>query len=260
MTPLRERSRLTVEVWIVLGLSLGQSAVYAIVSLAAALSRGPLRDATASLNANRSEREWLDLTLQLLSIGFALVPVALAIYLLAFDGPPLGGASVPAGGAHRPLQRLGLQRGRPTREVLAGAGLALAIGIPGLGVYFLGRTLGINADVVPAPDHVYWWTIPVLLLSAVENAVVEEVIAVGYLLARLRDLRWSPWAAVAASAALRGTYHLYQGFGQALGNAAMGAIFAWWFQRTGRLWPLLVAHALLDVVAFVGYLYFGDLL
>jgi membrane protease YdiL (CAAX protease family) len=244
VTPLRERSRLTAEVWIVLGLSLGQSAVYAIVSLASALSRGPLRDATASLNANRSEREWLDLTLQLLSIGFALVPVALAIYLLASDGSS--------------LRRLGLHRGRPTRDVLAGVALALVIGIPGLGAYFLGRTLGINADVVPAPEHVYWWTILVLLLSAVENALVEEVIAVGYLLARLRDLRWGPWAAVAASAALRGTYHLYQGFGQALGNAVMGAIFAWWFQRTGRLWPLLVAHTLLDVVAFVGYLYLGD--
>jgi membrane protease YdiL (CAAX protease family) len=38
----------------------------------------------------------------------------------------------------------------------------------------------------------------------------------------------------------------------------MGAIFAWWFHRTGRLWPLLVAHTLLDVVAFVGYLAVGD--
>ena len=235
--------RLTAEVWIVLGLSLGQSAVYAIVSLAAALTRGPLRDATASLNANRSEREWLDLTLQLLAIGFALVPVVLALYLLAADGPP--------------LHRVGLDRGGPAQNVLAGAGLALLIGVPGLGVYTLGRMLGINADVVPVPEHLYWWTIPVLLLSAIENAVVEEVIAVGYLLTRLRDLRWGPWAAIAASAALRGTYHLYQGFGQALGNAVMGAVFAWWFQKTGRLWPLLVAHTLLDAAAFVGYLYFG---
>jgi membrane protease YdiL (CAAX protease family) len=246
------RWRLTAEVWIVLGLSLGQSAVYAIVSLAAALSRGPLRDATATLNANRSEREWLDLTLQLLAIGFALVPVALAVYLLASDPSTGSGRRGP------PLRRLGLDGARPARDVLAGAGLALVIGLPGLGLYVLGRTLGINADVVPAPEQVYWWTIPVLLLSAAENAVVEEVIAVGYLLARLRDLRWGPWAAIAASAVLRGTYHLYQGFGQALGNAAMGALFAWWFQRTGRLWPLLVAHVLLDVVAFVGYLYLGD--
>ena len=236
--------RLRAEIWIVLGLSLGQSAVYAIVSLVAKLTEGPLRDATATLNPNRSEREWLDLTLQVLAIGFALVPVALAIFLLATDG--------------RPLRRLGLDGGRPATDVLTGIGLAAVIGIPGLGLYWLGRTLGITADVIPAPEHVYWWTIPLLLLSALQNAVVEEVIAVGYLTSRLRDLRWGPWAVIAASATLRGTYHLYQGFGQALGNAVMGAIFAWWFQRTGRLWPLLIAHAVLDVVAFVGYLYVGD--
>ncbi|HUP99601.1 MAG TPA: CPBP family intramembrane glutamic endopeptidase [Aeromicrobium sp.] len=238
------KRRLTAEVWIVLGLSLGQSAVYAIVSLVAALTRGPLHDATATLNANRSDREWLDATLQLLAIGFALVPVALAMLLLATDG--------------RPLVRLGLDRVQPARDLLSGFGLALVIGVPGLGLYALGRMLGLNADVVPVPDHTYWWTIPVLLFVALENAVVEEVIAVGYLLTRLRDLRWGPWAAIAASAALRGTYHLYQGFGQAIGNAVMGAIFAWWFQRTGRLAPLIVAHALLDVVAFVGYLTLGD--
>ena len=62
--------RLRAEVWIVLGLSLGQSAVYAVVSLVATLTRGPLADATATLNGSRSDREWLDLTLQLLSIGF----------------------------------------------------------------------------------------------------------------------------------------------------------------------------------------------
>src|SRR3954451_24783185 len=85
MTPRRLRA----EVWIVLGLSLGQSAIYAVVSLAAALTRGPLSEATATLNANRSDRAWLDLTLQLLSIGFALVPVVLVLYLLADDGEPL---------------------------------------------------------------------------------------------------------------------------------------------------------------------------
>ena len=143
-------------------------------------------------------------------------------------------------------------------DVLVGIALAAVIGIPGLGLYFVGRSLGATADIIPAPEQVYWWTIPILLLSALQNAVVEEVIAVGYLMTRLRDLRWGPWAAIAASASLRGTYHLYQGFGQALGNAVMGAIFAWWFHRTGRLWPLLVAHTLLDVVAFVGYLAVGD--
>jgi uncharacterized protein len=212
--------RLTAEIWIVLGLSLGQSAVYAVVSLLAKLTEGPLRDATATLNPNRSEREWLDLTLQLLAIGFAVVPVALAIFLLAAQG--------------HPLRRLGLHRERPSADVLTGIALAAVIGIPGLGLYFVGRSLGATADIIPAPEQVYWWTIPILLLSALQNAIVEEVIAVGYLMTRLRDLRWGPWVAIATSAVLRGTYHLYQGFGQALGNVVMGAIFAWWFHRTGR--------------------------
>ena len=236
--------RLRLEVWVVLGLSLGQSAVYAAVSLVAAMARGPLGEATATLNANRSDRAWLDLTLQLLSIGFALVPVVLVVYLLSVDGDP--------------LRRLGLDRRRPVQALAAGAGLALAIGLPGLGLYALGRSLGMTAQVVPVPDHTYWWTVPVLILAAIENAVVEEVIAVGYLLTRLRDLRWAPWAAIVASALLRGSYHLYQGFGQAVGNVAMGLVFAWWFQRSRRLVPLIVAHTLLDIVAFVGYLWFAD--
>jgi membrane protease YdiL (CAAX protease family) len=34
----------------------------------------------------------------------------------------------------------------------------------------------------------------------------------------------------------------------------MGVIFASYFQRTGRIVPLIFAHALIDIVAFVGYL------
>jgi membrane protease YdiL (CAAX protease family) len=52
---------------------------------------------------------------------------------------------------------------------------------------------------------------------------------------------------------LRGAYHLYQGFGAGLGNVAMGLVFGYAWQRTGRLWPLIIAHGIIDAVAFVGY-------
>jgi membrane protease YdiL (CAAX protease family) len=58
---------------------------------------------------------------------------------------------------------------------------------------------------------------------------------------------------VLASSVLRGSYHLYQGFGAFVGNAVMGVVFALFFIRTRRVWPLIVAHSLLDIVAFVGY-------
>lgn len=243
----RARRRTRAEVWIVLGLSLGQSAVYAVISLVAQLTRGPLRDSTATLNRSQSDREWLDLTLQLVGIAFALVPVALALYLLSLDRDQPG-----------PLRRLGLDGSRPSRDVMWGALLALGIGIPGLGLYALGRAVGVTAEVVPVPDAAYWWTIPVLILAALENGVVEEIVVVGYLMTRLRELRWTSWLIVVASAALRGSYHLYQGFGPAAGNFVMGLVFGYWFQRTGRVLPLIIAHTLLDVVSFVGYLVLAD--
>ena len=52
------------------------------------------------------------------------------------------------------------------------------------------------------------------------------------------------------SSLLRGAYHLYQGFGAGLGNIAMGLVFGYAWQRTGRLWPLVIAHGLIDTVAF----------
>ena len=242
----RER-RLRAEVLIVLGLSLGQSAVYAIVSLVAKLTAGPLREQTSTLNASRSPRRYLDLTYQLLDIGFSLLLVALALHLLAVTPGRVG-------------RLLGLDYTRPGRDLVYGAGLAALIGLPGIAIYFLGRELGVTTTVVASALNEHWWTVPVLVLAAVENAVLEEVLVVGYLMTRLRELGWSTLAIIVTSAALRGCYHLYQGIGPGIANAAMGALFGWWFHRTGRVLPLVVAHALIDIVAFVGYASFKDAL
>ena len=33
----------------------------------------------------------------------------------------------------------------------------------------------------------------------------------------------------------------------------MGLLFGYWFTKTKRVLPLIVAHTILDVIAFVGY-------
>ena len=38
----------------------------------------------------------------------------------------------------------------------------------------------------------------------------------------------------------------------------MGLVFVWFFYRTGRVWPLIIAHGLIDTVAFVGYQMLGS--
>lgn len=243
-----ERIRhLRAEIWLVLGLSLGQSAVYAFVSLVGALtSPKGLSHSKASLNASQSTREYFDLTYQLLINGFALVPVALALYLLYLDR------------TDEPVaRRLGLDFGQFGRDWLWGMGLAALIGLPGLLFYFGSRSLGVGADVVSSGLHNYWWTIPVLILAAAQNAIVEEIIVVGFLMTRLREFRWSVRGTIVTSALLRGSYHLYQGFGLAFGNVLMGLIFGYWFHRTRRVLPLIIAHTLLDVVEFVGYQLFA---
>jgi membrane protease YdiL (CAAX protease family) len=236
------RRVLTTEIVIVLLLSLGQSAIYAVVSLIAKLTAGkPLSQQAAVLNASQSPRPYLDLTYQLLGIFFSLIPVAMALYLLARDG--VG-----------PRRTLGLTANRPGFDVGFGVLLAACIGIPGLGLVYVGRLLGVSAQIVPSGlNNALWWTVPVLILSAIENAILEEVVVVGYLITRLRSMDLSlPWV-IACSAVLRGSYHLYQGFGAFVGNAVLGVIFALFFIRFKRVTPLIIAHSLIDITAFVGY-------
>jgi membrane protease YdiL (CAAX protease family) len=127
------------------------------------------------------------------------------------------------------------------------------IGGTGLGLYFIAYKSGVALNIVAEDLPDVWWRIPVLLLSALQNGVLEEVLVTGYLLSRLTKLGVRPWHAVAISATLRGSYHLYQGLGGFFGNAAMGVIFAVLFLRWRRCTPMIIAHTLIDAVAFVGY-------
>jgi membrane protease YdiL (CAAX protease family) len=132
-------------------------------------------------------------------------------------------------------------------------GFAVLIGIPGLLLIYLARKAGINAQLDASDIADVWYRYPVLVLSAIQNGVLEEVVMIGYLLTRFRELGWSPKRAVLVSALIRGSYHTYQGIGGFLGNFVMGLIFGWWFTRTRRVLPLVIAHSILDIASFVGY-------
>ncbi|WP_235482713.1 CPBP family intramembrane glutamic endopeptidase [Streptomyces roseoverticillatus] len=236
------RRTLRSETLLVLALSLGASAVSSLISFTGALTRpGGLKDQAAHLNASHAPgRPWLDLSWQVFGIATALVPVFLVAHLLLREGAP-------------GLRAVGFDRDRPGFDLTRGTGLAAAIGGTGLLFYLGVRAAGFNLTVVPESLPDVWWKIPVLVASAVQNAVLEEVVVVGYLLRRLGQLGWTPAAALVASAVLRGSYHLYQGVGGFLGNMAMGVAFVLLYRRWGRVGPLVAAHALIDVVAFVGY-------
>jgi membrane protease YdiL (CAAX protease family) len=235
------RRRTWVEITIVLMLSLGASALYSVLQIIDDLSQTtPLGQQSTALNTSTTTVQYVDLARQLLGIAVDLAPVALVGYLLWSTSRP-----------H--LTRLGIDRFRPKADLGGPALIALCIGIPGIGLYFAGRALGITVDVDPAALASYWWTVPVLLLSAARSGLQEEVIVIGYLYERLGGLGWGRWQVILSTAVLRGSYHLYQGFGAFIGNAVMGVVFGWIYTKWGRLLPLVITHFLLDAVVFVGY-------
>jgi membrane protease YdiL (CAAX protease family) len=236
----RERVLLRWEIIAVFAVSLGASGVYAFVSLIGSLTaRHPLASQSVTLNGSQAPgRPLLDLFLQLVSLASNVAPVLLAFYLLARSGD---------------VKSIGVDRTQPRRDLLRGAALAALIGGSGLGLYFAAYKLGFALNVVAENEPNVWWRYPILLLSALQNGLLEEVLVTGYLLTRLRKLGVNPWGAVAISATLRGSYHLYQGFGGFIGNAIMGVIFGTLFLRWRRATPMIIAHTLIDAVAFIGY-------
>jgi membrane protease YdiL (CAAX protease family) len=228
------------EIFTVFALSLGASGLNALLSLIGSLlAPQPLASQHALLVGTLAANSSLDLVLQLVGIAEALMPVVLVFYLMARSGEP---PSV-----------MGLDAREPGRDLLRGAVLAAVIGGAGLALYLAAYHAGAELNVVPESLPAVWWRIPVLLLSALHDGLLEEILVIGYLLRRLDQLGWTPWKAILFAAVLRGSYHLYQGFGAFLGNAAMGIIFGFLYRRWGRVTPLIIAHTLIDAVTFVGY-------
>ena len=230
-----DRRTLAEEVLVVLVLSLLASAAYAILSLFEAPIRG-----VKVFSVDQST----ELLRQILGVVFGLGPVYLVFHLVrrSGEGP----------------RSIGLGWDRPRKDLSRGAALFAIVAAGGIGVYLAAVAVGVNRFVVPAPPLGHWWTVPVLLLNAAEAALLEEVIVAAYLITRLRQIGLTAVAAIGSSALLRGTYHLYQGWGGFVGNLAMGLLFGWLFTRTRRAWPLVVAHFLLDTGAGLGYIAFRN--
>ncbi len=167
-----------------------------------------------------------------------LAPVALVAHLLARSGET--------------MRRIGFDRARVAGDVRLGALLWGAAAVAIAGANAVAHALDLpfrpieftNADASVV-------VIFLAVLTSVVSAVSEETIVNGYVLTRLDDLGWAENRALVASALLRGSYHLYQGLGGFVYNVIGGVVAGRIFQRTKRIVPLVVAHLLIDMTAFV---------
>ncbi|OFT59731.1 CAAX protease [Corynebacterium sp. HMSC05H05] len=219
--------RLKLEIVLVLAVTFGTSGLRAALRLVDSLLKAPLNQQSTTIHDAASSIPWLDLALQATSALTLLAWGGLAWFLLDQHW-----------------------RWPSWSDAARGAGFAALIGLPGLAFYVTAVHLGLSKVVVPTTAAVQ---IPTSLLWSFANGFGEEIVVVMYLLTRLKQLGWKPWQAIAASAVLRGSYHLYQGISAGVGNIVMGVIFAWYFHKTSRVWPLILAHFFIDAVAFIAY-------
>jgi uncharacterized protein len=79
------------------------------------------------------------------------------------------------------------------------------------------------------------------------DPLFEEVILLGFVSAAFRS---SPvWQVFLLSLALRTAAHTYQGMFAALTIIPVGIVFTSYYLRTERLWPVVVAHSIQDLMA-----------
>ena len=129
----------------------------------------------------------------------------------------------------------------------------------GLGLYvvlMLSSTLvqlmlwsGLAGSIEAARQFTPTGTVPALLVVAVTviNPVFEEFLWLGYGVNALE--RFGLGGACVISVALRTLVHAYQGAMAVVGILPLGIVMTLYYAGTRRLWPVIVAHAILDAIA-----------
>lgn len=94
---------------------------------------------------------------------------------------------------------------------------------------------------------------PLYVLAMLLNPLCEEAFLRGYLQTRLRQKGWWAPNVVSVSVLAQASYHIYQGIPSCLSLAAIFLVYAIFYNRTGRLWPVVIAHLNLDVLAMLSH-------
>jgi membrane protease YdiL (CAAX protease family) len=235
----RERRTVHSEILIVLGLSAFAWTAYALVSFAYLTLHTASRSPVA-VSSYPSHFDPFNYANQVITDLLPYVPVFLVIHLFRRSG--------------RSIKQLGLDY--RAKDVWFGLALALGAVALAVGASNVGRALNLPIHaLIPVNTDAHISSVVLFFLDSAQTAVAEEMIVNAYLLRRLDDLGWSPWPALLLSCALRGSYHVYQGWDAFFVMFGVGLVLGRIFQKTGRIVTPLVAHFAGDVIAFAGYFY-----
>jgi hypothetical protein len=174
----------------------------------------------------------------LIEVLLPLAAGALVLYLLSQPGGD-GGPSA-----------IGLDR----KQMRADAALLLPVFflcdlIPIAGGGIVLHALGVHAPS-PSLGHLPSYYNVAYVAMAVVAGVVEELVVLGYLVRRLEQLGLRSFWVVLIAVAVRGSYHLYYGWG-VLPILAWATVTVLLYRRFRRLAPFVIVHALWDSGLFL---------
>jgi membrane protease YdiL (CAAX protease family) len=145
---------------------------------------------------------------------------------------------------------IGLTRFRPgdlgMGLVLWVASYVLVLVLAVLFQYFGQREVDFLPEGLPL-----WFRAVQAVLFAVTAGLTEEIVVRGYAQTRLEQLRAPTAVILLVPTLLWAVLHVYQGLGAAMTIFGLGLMYAWYFHRTRRLWPLILAHILFDMTQLV---------
>jgi membrane protease YdiL (CAAX protease family) len=99
--------------------------------------------------------------------------------------------------------------------------------------------------IAPHTLHVSWLSI---VVAMVVNAFFEEIVCMGYIFNQLAARR-GPVVALIVTVFLRAACHTYQDPIHLVGIAVLFTLYAAFYWWVRKLWPLIFAHMLLDIMS-----------
>ena len=149
------------------------------------------------------------------------------------------------------LEKLGL--GVTLRGTLYGIGLIIVVyatlrGVQQLGQSILPGEFAAAAARYPAASPNL--SMHLVFLVSTVNGIFEEVFVAGYIITALTSVR-GMWTGINVSTGIRLLYHLYQGPLGILSVVPVGLLFGYVYARTRQLWPLILAHIVIDIISLL---------
>jgi membrane protease YdiL (CAAX protease family) len=100
-----------------------------------------------------------------------------------------------------------------------------------------------SRGITASPDL----TLKAIILFSIVNPVFEETLVAAYIVKSL-EKKYRPIFIITISTLLRFSYHTYQGVFALISIIPLGLIFAYYYWRWKKLWPLIFAHMLADLL------------